>query len=146
MNVVREMEIIDFMKRGNCIRLYLGKNGEQWGDDWNDAPYEHNAETVYREYVNGIADYAIPLDASVYEPCDGEWNSRFSKEDMIKRIVPCLIIVAREVFEDAGWAKDTFKAWLGDANAVHIYFGDSIEEVEKKIFSAHGCNIGRSAF
>lgn len=22
---------------------------EQWGDDWNDAPYEHNAGTPYDE-------------------------------------------------------------------------------------------------
>ena len=35
-------EIIDFERKGNLIRLYLGKNGKQWGDDWVDFPYEHN--------------------------------------------------------------------------------------------------------
>ena len=46
LTAVRE-EIIDFERKGNVVRFYLGKNGEQWGDDWDDAPYEHNAGKVY---------------------------------------------------------------------------------------------------
>ena len=40
-------EIIDFVRKGNVVRFYLGKNGEQWGDDWDDYPYEYNAEPPY---------------------------------------------------------------------------------------------------
>lgn len=41
------MQIIDMEKKGNVVRFYLGENGKQWGDDWNDAPYDCNAGTVY---------------------------------------------------------------------------------------------------
>ena len=47
------MKIIDFDKKGNVVRFYLGEDvcNDYWGDDWNDAPYEHNAGTVYNRYV-----------------------------------------------------------------------------------------------
>lgn len=32
------------------------KLSEQWGDDWNDAPYEHNAETPYEYDPNRYKD------------------------------------------------------------------------------------------
>lgn len=32
------MQVIDFDRKGNVIRFFLGKNGKQWGDVWNDAP------------------------------------------------------------------------------------------------------------
>lgn len=28
----------------------------QWGDDWDDAPYEHNAESPYHEWSELIED------------------------------------------------------------------------------------------
>ena len=35
------MKVIDFERKGNVIRFYLGKDDltEWWGDDWNDTPY-----------------------------------------------------------------------------------------------------------
>ena len=41
--------IIDVATYGNIIKLFLSKtkNKDIWGDDWNDAPYEHNAGEVY---------------------------------------------------------------------------------------------------
>lgn len=41
-------QIIDFKRKGNMVRFYIGKNGEQWGDDWNDAPYDCNADRAAR--------------------------------------------------------------------------------------------------
>lgn len=43
------MKIIDFERKGNLVRFYLGDDDlvEWYGDDWNDTPYEHNAERVY---------------------------------------------------------------------------------------------------
>lgn len=80
------MKIIDFEHYGNVIRLYLGADDcGYWGDDWNDAPYEHNAGRVYEEYIQGYVEFAFPLKYDVCEACDGYFNSPFSKEDMINK-------------------------------------------------------------
>jgi hypothetical protein len=64
------MKIIDFERRGNVVRLYIGNDdlAEWWGDDWNDRPYEHNAGRVYDQYVAGHVDIAFPFDSLVLEP------------------------------------------------------------------------------
>lgn len=43
------MKIIDFERKGNLVRFYLGDDDlHDWsGDDWNDTPYEYNAGQVY---------------------------------------------------------------------------------------------------
>lgn len=30
------MQIIDIERKGNVVRYYLGENGTQWGDDWDE--------------------------------------------------------------------------------------------------------------
>ena len=82
------MKIIDFEKKGNIVRFYLGEKTEDWGwtnpeykdytgetpswlkpkdtyygDDWDDAPYEHNAGQVYEEFIKGQKDIAFDLPA-----------------------------------------------------------------------------------
>jgi len=107
-------EIIDFERKGNLIRLYLGKNGEQWGDDWDDMPYEHNAGRVYEEYVKGYYDIAIDFDYEVEEPhlfLDLD-NSPYSKKDMIDKNIFAFTVT--KVGEKAGTA---------------IHFGDKIKDV-----------------
>lgn len=50
-----------------------------WGDDWNDAPYEHNAGEPYSEfgpYTKICLDYHYDL------PHSGELNSRWSVENI----------------------------------------------------------------
>jgi len=74
------MEIIDFDKKGNVIRFYLSKNGKQYGDDWDDVPYEHNAGKVYDEFIKGYYDIAVDFDYKVSEACNGYDNSPYSKE------------------------------------------------------------------
>jgi len=78
-------ELIDFEKKGNVIRLYIGKNGGQWGDDWNDKPYEHNAGRVYDEFIEGYCDIVVDFDYEAEEPADNYINSPFSKEMMRDR-------------------------------------------------------------
>lgn len=58
---------------------------DQWGDDWNDAPYEHNAGAPYtwREYMreDGIEPYRIVCimwDGPFVTPEEGHHNSPFS--------------------------------------------------------------------
>ena len=83
---------------------------EQWGDDWNDIPYEHNAEEPYEppradlpdraiEFPNGWNKDGTPkweikkvaID-NVYleEPSEGHLNSPYSVEDINKGKVPWL--------------------------------------------------------
>lgn len=59
---------------------------EQWGDDWNDAPYEHNAEEPYEWRANSEKPYweikSVAFRANLDQPCDGHSNSPFSVEDI----------------------------------------------------------------
>ena len=126
------MKIIDFEKRGNVIRFYCGKDNcdDYWGDDWNDRPYEHNAERVYSEYIEEYIDVAVDIDYHVMEPAD-DWrynnNTPFSKEDMKKRSVPCIIVVP----EDDSYVSEEFNRYAVSDNVDKIYFGDSIEKLNK---------------
>jgi len=126
------LKIIDFEKRGNVIRFYCGKDNcdDYWGDDWNDRPYEHNAERVYSEYIEEYIDVAVDMDYHVMEPAD-DWrynnNTPFSKEDMKKRSVPCIIVVP----EDDSYVSEEFNRYAVSDNVDKIYFGDSIEKLNK---------------
>ena len=122
-------KIIDFERKGNVVRFYLGADdcNDYWGDDWDDAPYEHNAEQVYDRYVTGVKDIAFPFDSLVLEPAD-DWsrNSYYSKEDMKSRRVPCLIVVPAEVVGDYSY-REQFKNWIGSDGIKKFYFGDPEE-------------------
>jgi hypothetical protein len=66
------MQIIDFKRKGNVVRFYLGDaTVHYWGDDWNDRPYEHNAGQVYEEFIKGYKDIAFDFDDLVLEPANG---------------------------------------------------------------------------
>jgi hypothetical protein len=125
-------KIIDFERKGNVVRFYLGADDceDYWGDDWNDAPYDCNAGRVYERYITGVKDVAFPFDALVLEP-SSEWIGDVfhrSKEDMKKRIVPCIIIVPKELCEDS-WC-ERFGDWVGADGVKKIYFGDPVEVLE----------------
>ena len=122
------MNIIDFHSKGHVIRFYLGENGKQWGDDWNDVPYEHNAGSVYSQFVQGYKDIVVPFDDQVYFPDSGVMNSQYSKEDMINRIIPCVVVVPREVFIGYDGWEDEFKFWnnYNNAKIQKFYFGDEL--------------------
>lgn len=144
------MKIIDFEKKGNVVRFYLGEKTADWGwtnpeykdytgktpnwlkpsdryygDDWDDKPYEHNAGTVYGEFIKGHKDIAFDFDDFVLEPCDGEWNSPWCKDDMAARRVPCIIVVPKLAVESS-WNTD-FKYWVADDCVKKYYFGDELE-------------------
>lgn len=63
---------------------------EQWGDDWDDAPYEHNAGYPYDDHWSSSTEHTIlqvgfstPPEMYVKYPCDyGCGNSPFSVEDI----------------------------------------------------------------
>ena len=71
---------------------------DQWGDDWNDAPYEHNAGTPY-DSRNKISDneieilqipFYLPSDSVFYFPKDRGFggNSPFSVKDINMGAIP----------------------------------------------------------
>ena len=143
------MKIIDFEKKGNVVRFYLGEKTEDWGwtrsdytinsktpdwlkssdtyygDDWDDRPYEHNAGKVYAEFIKGYKDIAFNFDDLVLEPCCGTYNSSWCKDDMVARKVPCIIVVPKEVYKDS-W-DDSFDIWVGADGIKKYYFGDEAE-------------------
>lgn len=78
----------------------------QWGDDWNDAPYEHNAGLPYDHWSELIEDnedifkrkwkhheikhkvlYFETKDWDEVLPCDNFSNSPYSVEDINKQAV-----------------------------------------------------------
>lgn len=115
-----KIQIIDWEGKGNVIRFYLGEDGGQWGDDWDKKPYEHNAGRVYDEYIKGHKDIIIPFEQFVFEPCTGHLNSPYSKEDMIQRGVPCVVIAPQNTIYYS------FERALADANSKRYYFGDML--------------------
>lgn len=124
------MKVIDFKKKGNLVRFLLGSDdcNDYWGDDWDDAPYEHNAGPVYDEYAEGHIDLVFPFDYNVREPKD-DWrnrgNSGYSKEDMKNRLVPC--IVAAKEFDDSN--DNQFGDLLGWQDSFKIYFDDNLNKI-----------------
>ena len=122
------MKIIDFARKGNVVRFFLGADDlKDWhGDDWNDTPYEHNAGEVYDEFISGHIDIAFAFDKLVLEPCDGVLNSDYCKDDMKARKVPCLIVVPAELAQDSWY--DDFAHWVGVDGVLKFYFGDRMEE------------------
>lgn len=60
----------------------------QWGDDWDDAPYEHNAGTPY-EHDNGKI-YKIMFDGVFERPEENHYNSPYSVQDINAKKVPWL--------------------------------------------------------
>ena len=122
------MKIIDFYKRGNLVRFYLGNDElENWyGDDWNDRPYEHNAGTVYERFEAGHRDIVFPFDMIVAEP-KNDWrngqNSEWCKDDMRERKVPCIVVVNRDDY----WGEDEFSKFVADSKAIKFYFGDPMD-------------------
>ncbi len=120
------MKIIDWERKGNVVRFYLGKDDleEWWGDDWDDRPYEHNAGTVYDEFVTGTVDIAFSFDLDLFEPKD-DWtyqgNSPYCKEDFVRKDAPILVIASSDDYWDAQYSR-----CIGSKNVFKVYMGDPI--------------------
>lgn len=147
------MKIIDFSAKGNVVRFWLGDDEcyDYHGDDWDDAPYEHNAGQVYDEYIADYVDVVFPYDAIVTEPAK-DWhysgNSPYSKLDMRNRMCPCIVAISGKIANDA-W-DDSYSYWATSDNdgILKFYFGDKISKnnehlifVDFSTFS--GCHLCR---
>lgn len=133
------MKIIDWERKGNLVRFFLGEDDctNYHGDDWDDAPYDCNAGTVYKEYVKGYADIVFPFNDLVLEPCDGEWNCRFCKDDMVAGKVPCILVVPARLAETTCY--DEYHYWARCKEAKAFYFNDPMEPTEGIVLYQEAC-------
>ena len=127
------MKIIDWEKKGNVVRFYLGKKSlkKYYGDDWNDAPYEHNAGQVYDDYVLAFYDVFFDFNDVVLEPCDGTQNTWFSKEDFQKRKSPIIIVIPKSIFKHS-W-DTSFSNWVNHEKVIKIYMEDPSSVLDKLV-------------
>ena len=126
---------VDNINDYSILELYfteLDDVTKQWGDDWDDTPYEHNAEPPY-EYDYSQPEQGVKDGVGIYPkidiyklfivvrswkvdvltPCSGTINSRYSVEDINKRIVPWLTIVnEKENLKDFIHAGTTIKEFI----------------------------------
>jgi hypothetical protein len=90
------------------------KLSEQWGDDWNDAPYEHNAGTPYewseRDKAPKWEILKVAFEGLFRTPDSGVENSRYSVQDINKGQIAWL--------ENESWEK----------NPVRIFAGTTVDE------------------
>jgi hypothetical protein len=116
--IAENLKIIDWDRKGNVVRFYLGSADlkDWWGDDWDDVPYEHNAGTVYSEFVTTTIDIAFPFDVQVCEPDEGQVNSPYSKDSFKTKKVPILNI--RSVFCVYVYMTDTVAKLLDTTHKV----------------------------
>ena len=135
------MKIIDFAKKGNVVRFYLGKDDltKYYGDDWDDRPYEHNAGRVYDEFISGHVDIAFPFDWFVIEPSE-DWrynmNSPYCKDDFKARNAPCIVVVPNyaeneDDLDEMYFHNKEYSYWIGSDNVIKFYFGDTDEDLRK---------------
>lgn len=99
------MKIIDIDNKGNVVRVYLGDDDcfDYYGDDWDDAPYEHNASTVYSKFIKEEIDIYFPFDYNVYPASEKFLNSPYSKEDLKNRKVAAYSIYK---WSESGYKED----------------------------------------
>lgn len=123
-------KVIDFERKGNVVRFYLGDDSlEDWcGDDWNDAPYEYNAGVVYPRYCIGAIDLLVPFDCGVYDPQDGFYNSTFSKDDMKARVTPCIVVLDENAVKNLDGC-DYFGRAVGMSASYKVYFGEPEDDI-----------------
>lgn len=149
--------IIDCERKGNALRFFLGKKDGEWGytnkdfkdvdgktpswlrpsekyygDDWDDAPYEHNAGLVYPEFVRGEFCCEFGYHYNVIEPRCGLLNSPYCKDDMRERKIPALIVFSpkfvNEEYLDWSEAFERYKD-IELPNMLKIYYGDSPRKI-----------------
>ena len=129
---------------GCTITLYfteLENVQDQWGDDWDDRPYEHNAEPPYEQDYSkpeqGIKDgRGVYPEIGIYKvivtgaynillPCSNTINSPYSVEDINKGVVPWLTILDKDdkpTYVKAGTTmEETLKAIKAGREYVDIY-------------------------
>lgn len=123
------MKVIDFEKKGNLVRFYLGDDSETnyRGDNWDSVLYARNAGRVYPKFVKGYVDVAFPYDAVVLESADdyANGNSPLSMQDFVNKKVPCIVVVP--AYAAVNDVRPQFCIYAGVCYCEKFYFGDDVK-------------------
>lgn len=120
---VHDMIIIGWESKGNVVRFCLAnKDIDYWsGDDWDDAPYEHNACTDPLFGTDALLEVAFSYEVSVLEP-GNDWNyhgnSPYCMNDFKERKAPFMVIdpAGEELYYSRAVNNfDTFAIYMGDS-------------------------------
>lgn len=88
---------------------------KQWGDDWNDAPYEHNAGPPYVSYKEDEPKWEIikvAWEGAFDTPDEGHTNSPYSVEQINAGVVAWLRSYRwckKQIIIQAGVSLEEFK-------------------------------------
>lgn len=136
---------------GDDLTLYfteLDDVTKQWGDDWDDAPYEHNAGTPYENDYSqpeqgvkngrgiypkiGIYKIIVTGGYNILTPRSKQLNSPYTVEDINKGVVPWLTIMNKKdksIYVKAGATlKETLEALGKSQDYINIYFEATDEQ------------------
>lgn len=69
----------------NNIMYFTSDMASQWGDDWDDRPYEHNADPPYED--DKIIK-KIKFKGCFMVPCSFGLNSTYSVQDINNHVIP----------------------------------------------------------
>lgn len=137
----------------------------QWGDDWDDAPYEHNAGSPYEPCWHNLPKHRndpeakrgwregtqIPMEAGELcrcRSCVRDWN----EDGTPKYIISKLAFDGPYATPDSGYCNSPYSVqqinrkhapWLrpdypSDVNTEPIFGGDTMEEFIRKIEASGG--------
>lgn len=146
------MKIIDCELKGNVVRFYLGDKDAKfgwtnpnykyedgttpdwlkpsddfYGDDWDDAPYEHNCGTVYSWFVKGYKDIAFDFDDVIMEPSDNYINSNYCRDDFKERKVPLFIVIPKDIYDKYYCDAHDIDEWMKIKGVITFYMLDEME-------------------
>ena len=121
---------------------------EQWGDDWDDAPYEHNAGTPYEpgyyHYTTGSVKDArdwnedgtpkfevlgFMISSDLIEPKENHCNSPYSVQDINRG--------------EIAWLRSP--SWVAEENRINIMAGTTFPEFLELISKSGGDVYGKFA-
>lgn len=94
---------------------------KQWGDDWNDAPYEHNAGTPYCDEGQTILRIGF-RDADLETPGADMCNSPYCVQRINQGVVPWLVT----------------PRWSSQSPIIKIFAGATPQEFKNKVRAAGG--------
>ena len=121
---------------GNTAYFTTQPLADQWGDDWDDAPYEHNAGEPYTPMVYYYADgtqkksdrdwnadgtpkwtiLEVDFTGDVRRPCDDVLNSPYSVERINQGVVPWLSVPFDCIY--AGTSLAEFREFIQRAGGI----------------------------
>lgn len=148
---MKNLMLIDFHKPEhdlNQIELYYGleKVNGYCGDNWDETPYEEEAGKVYEAYLQKTTHYKLTNCVALQPSDTDKENSGWCKNDLKEKLTPCLLLVPKRVFWeyygfDINYIDNpltvTYDMMIGHPQTVKIYYGDTEEEVTKKIRSVN---------